>query len=93
MAVEQQGLVARTAEGLGPDEPRALAAVGALGCGHGRAALQLPAHHVGSGQVQVSVTDGAPGEATPHLQAPSTGVLATHQPGLCVLWRRRRFQQ
>ena len=81
------------AEGLGPHEPRALAKVGALGCGHGHTTLQLPAHHVGSGQVQVSVTDGAPGQATPHLQAPSTGVPATRQPGLRVPWRRRKFHQ
>ena len=38
-----------------------------------------------------SASDGAPGQATPHLQAPSTGVLVTHQPGLYVSWRRRQF--
>ena len=45
---------------------------------------------MGRGQVQVGVADTAPGQAAPHLQAPSAGVVAARQPGLRVSWGRRR---
>lgn len=50
--------------------------------GYSGATPQLPTNHVGHGQVQVIMADGAPGESSKNLQASLTGVCTTEQPGL-----------
>lgn len=90
-ALEQQGLFASATEGLCPHGPEPRPKWASPGHGHSHATLQLLAHHVGRGQVLMGITDGAPGQAASHLQAPSAGVLPTCQPGLHMSWKRRQM--
>lgn len=79
-AVGQASLAAAAAHVIQQDGPAAVAEGAEDGGGEGGATAQLPAHHLGIGEVPVVVADGAPGAAVPHLHPPTAAPVPVRQP-------------
>jgi len=79
-AVGQASLAAAAAHVIQQDGPAAVAEGAEDGGGEGSAAAQLPAHHLGVGEVPVVVADGAPRAAVPHLHPPAAAPVPVRQP-------------
>lgn len=79
------GLIAYAFHVVQPDGPRSCPKV-SNGCGFkGLSAVQLSAHHAGTSQAPVVITDGAPGALVQDLHSPGAALVPVCQAQLSAV--------